>query len=94
MNATSTVGWTNEPQGRGTLGLIWSCLATIFLCTWNAVHPNLPAERDSAWRIFRRRAGYMLVALVAPECICLAAVEQLFDAKAVQNKVGSLRALA
>lgn len=93
MNATSTVGWANEPQGRGTLGLIWSCLATIFLCTWNAVHPNLPAESDSAWRIFRCRARYMLVALAAPEVMCLLAIEQLLDAKAVQNKVGSLPAL-
>ncbi|PYH98145.1 hypothetical protein BO71DRAFT_426490 [Aspergillus ellipticus CBS 707.79] len=40
MNTTASttssalVSWTAEPSGRGTLGLISTCLTTIFLCTW------------------------------------------------------------
>jgi|SRR5690242_935390 len=87
MNSTDVVGWAPEPQARGTVGLIWSCLATIFLCTWNAVHPNLPGMNDNAWRIFGRRVVFMLIALVAPEFICAAASEELRSAWAVQAQV-------
>jgi hypothetical protein len=27
---------------RSLLSIIWSCITTIFLCTWVAVHPNVP----------------------------------------------------
>lgn len=87
MNATGTVGWAPEPQGRGTIGLIWSCLATIFLCTWNVVHPKLPALNDSTADIFLRRVRYLLGALIAPEALCVVAMDELLDALVVRAKV-------
>jgi hypothetical protein len=27
---------------RTLLGIIWSCITTVFLCTWVAIHPNIP----------------------------------------------------
>jgi hypothetical protein len=27
---------------RTLLGIIWSCVTTIFLCTWVSIHPNIP----------------------------------------------------
>jgi hypothetical protein len=27
---------------RTLLGIVWSCITTIFLCTWVAIHPNIP----------------------------------------------------
>ena len=35
------VGWVDESSGRGTLGLIITCLFTIFLCTWVVIHPRI-----------------------------------------------------
>jgi hypothetical protein len=29
---------------RTLLGIIWSCITTVFLCTW-AVHPNIPEPK-------------------------------------------------
>ena len=87
MNATSTVGWAPEPENRGTIGLIWSCLATIVLCTWNTVHPHVPAEGESAFSIFWCRVQYMVAALVAPEYMCAEALQQLFNARAVQKRL-------
>ena len=27
---------------RTLLGIVWSCITTIFLCTWVSIHPNVP----------------------------------------------------
>ncbi|KZM21840.1 uncharacterized protein EKO05_0003131 [Ascochyta rabiei] len=86
MNTTSIVGWVPEPQGRGTIGLIWSCLVTIFLCTWNVVHPNLPAETDKAWKTLWRRSRYLMVVLVVPEWFCVVAAQDFLNARAVQRE--------
>jgi hypothetical protein len=88
MNSTADiVGWTSEPQGRGTLGLIWSCFATIFLCTWSAIHPNVPAEEDSDFSAFWRRLMYVVGCLLAPEYYAFEAIISFADARALQAKV-------
>ncbi|KAF5389137.1 hypothetical protein D9757_004987 [Collybiopsis confluens] len=56
---------------RSVVGIIWSCVTTIFACTWIAVHPNLPSEDDSEWTIYWRRARIMMVALIVPEYVIL-----------------------
>ena len=39
--------WTPEPAGRGTYGLVSSCLVTMVFCVWTAVHLNIPEHRGS-----------------------------------------------
>ncbi|KAG7041283.1 Major facilitator superfamily domain general substrate transporter protein [Colletotrichum scovillei] len=34
------VGWVAGPETRGTLTLVWSCVITIFACTWTVLHLN------------------------------------------------------
>ncbi|PSN70980.1 hypothetical protein BS50DRAFT_545993 [Corynespora cassiicola Philippines] len=88
MNATADkVGFVPEPNGRGTIGLLWSCFATIFLCTWSAIHPNLPAIDDSPSRIFWRKVGYMLLAVIAPEYVAFCAFIEYSDARVFKKKV-------
>jgi len=40
----STVGWVSDPNGRGTLSLIISCVVTFTLCVWSALHVNVPVH--------------------------------------------------
>ncbi|KAH9962583.1 hypothetical protein BC827DRAFT_1266825 [Russula dissimulans] len=60
----------SDPLGRRSLwDIIRSCVVTILLCTWAAVHPNIPSP-DERWpRIAMRRIGLMIAALVMPEVI-------------------------
>jgi hypothetical protein len=86
MNSTTDiVGWAPEPRGRGTIGLLWSCFATIFLCTWNAIHPNLPGINESKTRIVGRRIFYVIVCLVAPELIAVMALNVLCNAMYIRK---------
>jgi len=44
-------------------------MLTIFLCTWVSMHPNIPSP-DERWpRVAWRRAGLVLLALIAPEAV-------------------------
>lgn len=70
MNGASDpghIGWVAEPHGRGTASLLYSCLFTIYICTWSAVHLNVPADGESSPAIVLRKLEWMVVAILAPE---------------------------
>ncbi len=50
------VGFVPEPNcGRGTVGIIWNCLVTIFLSTWTPTHcevsPTAKETRQGRWAV-------------------------------------------
>ncbi|KZP34023.1 hypothetical protein FIBSPDRAFT_943096 [Athelia psychrophila] len=62
---------------RTMFGIVWSCLATIFACTWVAVHPNVPAPKPKRWyHPARRRVAVTLCALLVPEYIVAWSIRQ------------------
>ncbi|CAA7263418.1 unnamed protein product [Cyclocybe aegerita] len=71
---------TSHISDRSIWDIIWSCFATIFACTWIAVHPNIPGAKDSLWRVFGRRLAIMMYLLIAPEMVILWAARQHFAA--------------
>lgn len=38
----ASVAWQPAPQGRGTLSILWTCILTMILCVWTALHLNVP----------------------------------------------------
>lgn len=61
--------------------ILWSCLSTMFACTWASLHPNLPHPDASQWKTYRTRAHLMFWALIAPELIVLWAARQMYGAR-------------
>jgi hypothetical protein len=49
--------WQDSPNFRGTMDIIWSCLFTVFICVWTAVHLNVPAPptTDTMVKLWVRR---------------------------------------
>ncbi|KAI9811448.1 MAG: hypothetical protein M1827_005431 [Pycnora praestabilis] len=81
-------GWVDEPDcGRGTTSLLYSCLFTIFICTWNALHLNLPADHDGHMEIFLRKLKGMIWTILAPEFLTLIALNDYLDAKVIAQKL-------
>ncbi|KAF9008016.1 hypothetical protein BDQ17DRAFT_1237610 [Cyathus striatus] len=70
---------------RSILDIIWSCLSTLFLCTWVSVHPNMPSPGDEWWKILWRRLKTMYWALMTPELVLTWAVRQLIGARKILN---------
>ena len=71
---------------RSIYNILWSCLSTLFTCTWIVVHPNIPAPGDSQWAVFRRRMAIMSFVLIAPEMVIIWAGRQHFAARNFAKK--------
>ena len=65
--------------------ILWSCLATIFACSWVSVHPNIPAPNEPLWRIFLRRLELMFWAVFGPEMIITWALRQWWGASRLEK---------
>ena len=83
-NETLTHGWMPEPQGRGTWSILWSCLATIFICTWSALHLDVP-KHHGVWYLLFRKLGWMLIASTAPEVVLFNTADNFFEARDLSN---------
>jgi hypothetical protein len=71
---------------RSVNDIVISCFATIFACTWSAVHPNIPAVTDSAWTCFKRQVTTTICALLAPELMTMWAMRQRLAAKRIRDE--------
>ena len=72
--------------GRSVWDILWSCLATVFACSWVSIHPNIPAPNESRWRIFLRRLELMFWAVVGPEMIISWAFRQWSGARLLEER--------
>ena len=85
-NKTIIHGWVPEPDGRGTWSIVWSCLVTIFICTWSVLHLDVP-KRHGWWYLFFRKFGWMLLTALAPEWILFSAVEDCLQARSLLRRL-------
>lgn len=72
--ANNLVGWVAGPTERGTLNLVWSCMLTVFACTWTVLHLNVPSRYDGPWERTFRKVKWMFINLLFPEFILSKAV--------------------
>ena len=90
QNATTvtTVGWVSSGDNqRSTISLLYNCLFTVFLCTWSAMHLNVPGEKDTQLRTFLRKCTWMGVGLLAPEAVAFIAIDEWYSARALVKNV-------
>ena len=68
--------FVEAPDARGTLYIVYSCLAVLVLCTWGVQHLNVPPQTiPKGWRQRRARAllrvltkvKWMAFNILAPE---------------------------
>ncbi|KIM22217.1 hypothetical protein M408DRAFT_28855 [Serendipita vermifera MAFF 305830] len=90
----------SQNSQRNLANIVWSCLFTIFLCTWAAVHPNVhfrAEKRNQRWteewlwdpvhEILTYKLPLFLWALLVPEYILAWAVRQYIQAGVVSKEV-------
>src|SRR4051794_20806646 len=74
----SSNSFVEGPNVRGTLDIVWSCLAIILLCTWSIQHLNVPVQvttKNRSQSVLRflylpaQKAKWMLLTAFAPEVI-------------------------
>lgn len=74
--AEQSVGFVEEPTGRGTLNIVWTCLTVIVLNTWTILHLNIPPEEWRTWRIYLHKLRWAATAVFIPEGILAIAFTQ------------------
>lgn len=74
---------------RTVWNIIQSCLVTITLSTWVAIHPNIPDSKDGAVRFAFRRAKLVGLALLAPEFVVVWAIRQHLVARKSKVRQGT-----
>ena len=70
---------------RSLFDILWSCLATLFACSWVSVHPNIPGPDESRLKVFLRRLELMFWAVIAPEYIITWALRQWTGARRLEK---------
>ena len=83
--ALSTSACICPADQRTVWDILWSCLATIFACSWVSIHPNIPAPNESSRRIFLRRLELMFWAVIGPEMIITWALRQWLGARHLEK---------
>ncbi|GJE96386.1 hypothetical protein PsYK624_125820 [Phanerochaete sordida] len=68
--------WHSDPSFRGTWGIIATCLSTLIICVWSAIHVDIaPHHRN---RSFFDKVWWLIVGLLAPDWLLLVAFRQLY----------------
>lgn len=66
---SSSPRWVAEPDSRGTFIILPTCIVTLVLCVWTAIHLNVPGHKEGAMRLYMRKCGWMLLGLLIPELV-------------------------
>lgn len=85
------VGWVNEPDGRGTLSILVSCLSSLFLSSWAVMHLNVPRRRSSTTRRLGTYLYWCIYGIFGPELVIWTAWRQLLSAWALRNELRKVR---
>ena len=81
-----TVGWQSDPNGRGTFTLVSSCVLTLTICVYSAMHLNVPPHGESALQFWLRNIRWALLGIFGPELVVFIAWKQYLSAKSVVRR--------
>ncbi|PVH86399.1 hypothetical protein DL98DRAFT_407617 [Cadophora sp. DSE1049] len=84
------VGWVSDPDGRDTSSLVISCLLTLGLCVWSALHLNIPAKHEKRREFWLRRVKWSTCGVLIPEIVVLLAWRQWTSARRLTREVNKV----
>lgn len=82
--------WVSEPDGQGTWEIIQTCLLTLLLCIYTAIHFNIRPHQSERQSWFRR-IKVSLLASAVPEFLFIYAIYQWNCAKRLQTRLNNLQ---
>ncbi|EKM48595.1 uncharacterized protein PHACADRAFT_202622 [Phanerochaete carnosa HHB-10118-sp] len=85
-STASTELWRSGPNSRGTWEIISTCLSTLIICAWSAVHVDVPPHYRK--RSLINKVRWLLIGLLAPDWLLFAAFNQLCCAQELSQRAG------
>ena len=86
-SAIAEVAWYSAPNFRGTWDLIASCVLTLVICVWSALHLNVPVKDSKLKYRNIRRLRWILLGIFAPEVVVSTAFAQYLTARWLMNEI-------
>ena len=77
--------WVQEPNVRGTFGILTFCLSTLIICAWSALHFDIPKRRHRRRDHLAFGVIWTMVAVLCPEGLLAAAIYQRVDASILEG---------
>lgn len=88
--SNDTVGFIQSPNcGRGTIDLLWSCLSTLILCVWTALHPMIFTR--SATNKLKARISSGIISLLVPEIYAAKSIDDFLFAIMLRGELKKLK---
>ncbi|KAF3920471.1 hypothetical protein ABW20_dc0106334 [Dactylellina cionopaga] len=87
ISLPETVGWVGDPNGRGTFSLVSSCVITLTLCVWSALHLNVPPQGTSLKQAAYTRVKWVVFGIFAPELLVATASAQYLTARWLYKEI-------
>ena len=81
------VGFVQQPDGRGTLTILFSCLLTLSLCVWSAVHLDLPEQGESKTHYTFKYVKWSILGIFGPELLIWVAWRQFISARTLTKSI-------
>lgn len=85
--SAAEVTWYSAPNFRGTWDLIISCVLTLMICVWSALHLNVPTKQSKLRERNIRRVRWVLLGIFAPEVVVSTAFAQYLTARWLRNEI-------
>ena len=83
------INWQPNASTRGTTDILSTCLITLGLCLWSALHLNIPQHGKSSQQKWYK-CGWLVLGLLAPEMVAFAAWVQLRAARRLDKRMKQL----
>ncbi|KAI6373050.1 hypothetical protein MCOR25_003580 [Pyricularia grisea] len=81
------VGYVPDPKGRGTPSLLVSCILTLIVCVWSALHLNVPPRTQSTSKSILHNAQWIIAGIYTPELVVFVAWRQWSSARLLQKLI-------
>ena len=85
--APQYVQYVGDPNGRGTISLVISCVLALTLCVWSALHLNVPSNSQTMLASLMTQCRWIATGVYAPELVVFTAWRQWSSAKLLSNLV-------
>ena len=80
----------SEPSNRGSFRLLVSCITTLVLCVYTAVHLNVPKQGTTKFQLYAGKAGIVILGILAREITVYMACIQWNSARILTARIKRL----
>jgi hypothetical protein len=73
-------GWVSAPNTRGTMDILWSCIITVFLCSWSVLYLNVSGNHGRRPSLLNK-LSWVVFTIFFPEILATFAQNQWLSAQ-------------